>query len=52
MHDINIDPGTWLDTIDRGVDALPYGEAILIAFAVVGVVRWGLVPLIRAIRGK
>ena len=52
MPDINIDPGTWLDAVDKAVDALPYGPALLITAAAVCAVRWGLVPLIRAFRGK
>lgn len=44
------DPHSWLDAIRQAVKTLPHGTELLLAFAIVGVVRFALVPLIQAWR--
>ena len=46
------DPAKWVDAIAKFVGTLPYGVEILIGAAVVLGVRYALVPLIQALRGK
>lgn len=48
----SLDPKVWLDAIVRAVDALPYGVELLLAFAGIAIVRWALVPFVKALRGR
>lgn len=48
----DLDPQLWLDAILKAVRTLPYGVEILLGLVGVAIVRWGLVPLILAVRGR
>lgn len=45
-----LDPRLWAQAIAAFVQTTPYAVEILLAFAGIAVVRWALVPLIRAFR--
>jgi hypothetical protein len=45
-----LDPVRWVQAIGDFVATTPYAVEILLAFAGIAVVRWALVPLIRAFK--
>ena len=49
---VNIDPQAWVDAFSVFVSNLPFGVHIFVAFAAVLGIRWAVVPLVRALRGK
>ena len=48
----NLDPESWVDAVAQIIDFKIWGARIAIAALFVGVVRWAIVPFIRAMKGK
>ena len=47
-----LDPESWVDAIAQIIDFKIWGARIAIAVLFTGVLRWGVVPFIRACKGK
>ena len=48
----NLDPQSWVNAIAQVVDLKVWGARIAVAALFITVIRWAIVPFIRAWKGK